>query len=142
MSETRFVPPAVRREAPPLPTEASVHYDIDVVPTATQQVIMRSDHIKTALGHLIDTVPFYLTVAGATVGVCRVAVGMPVLSVWAIVIFVIVFGAGWGFSLSWKFQHSPEGISLYEAKRKWDLMEADNKTRWEYYEKLLERMDR
>lgn len=136
-----FVPaaPLARRDAPPMPLNSQVAHVIDAAPVATQHVEMRTSAVDRSLGFLIASVPLY---AGFALLVLLVSIffgGVPLLSLPALVIFWLSFVAAWLVGYTYTLSVSAEGVSHFEARSKWRLLEREQQYRWQHYERQIER---
>jgi hypothetical protein len=138
-SSQKFVPAGpVRRELPAMPLNASVNHTIDAAPVATQHVEMKTSAVDRSLGFLIASVPLY---AGFALLVLLVSIffgGVPFLSLPALVIFWLSFVAAWVAGYCYTLSISAEGVSHYEARKKWDVIKEEQRRRWKHYERLTD----
>lgn len=126
--------PVVRR-MPPGELNAVSHV-IDVAPSATHHVEMRTSAVDRSKGFLIATVPLF---AGLALGMVLISVfffDVPFLSLPALVIFWLSFVASWLLAYVYTLAVSAEGIAMFEAKSKWDVIKREQRERWDYYKKL------
>jgi hypothetical protein len=126
--------PVVRR-MPPGELNAVSHV-IDVAPSATHHVEMKTSAVDRSKGFLIATVPLF---AGLALGMVLISVfffDVPFLSLPALVIFWLSFVASWLISYVYTLAVSAEGIAMFEAKSKWDVVKREQRERWDYYKKL------
>jgi len=126
--------PVVRR-MPPGELNA-VSHTIDVAPSATHYVEMKTSAVDRSKGFLIATVPLF---AGLALGMVLISVfffDVPFLSLPALVIFWLSFVASWLISYVYTLAVSAEGIAMFEAKSKWDVIKREQRERWDYYKKL------
>lgn len=138
--QSNFVPalPApVRRESLPMPLETNVAHVIDAAPLATQHVEMRTSAVDRAKGFLIASVPLYVAFATAVVAVVAIGWSVPVFSLATFVIFWLSFVASWVVGYTYTLSVSAEGVSLFEAKSKWDVIKREQAKRWEHYERMV-----
>ena len=129
----------VRRELPAMPINASVNHTIDAAPVATQHVEMRTSAVDRSLGFLIASVPLYGGFALLVLLVSIFFAGVPLLSLPALVIFWLSFVAAWVVGYCYTLSVSAEGVSHYEARAKWRLLEREQQYRWAHYERQIER---
>jgi fatty acid desaturase len=127
--------PIVRRMAP----EAlqNIVHTIDVQPSATQHIEMKTSAVDRSKGFLIATVPLFAAFAVGAVLIAYIAFDVPVLSVAALTIFWLTFVLAWAASYIYTLAISAEGIARYESKRKWDVVEREQTERWNYYNKQI-----
>ena len=133
----RYVKAEVMKPHRPPPTAMQTTEHIISVPVqATQHIEVRTSSVDRAKGFLIAGVPLY---AAFGVGMLIVAValfGTPVLSLTGFLIFWLTFIVAWAWGYYTTLKMSAEGISLYEARRKWDVIEREQKERWSYYKQV------
>lgn len=135
---TNFIPAVTaRRAAPPMPINSQVGHVIDVAPTATQHIEVRTSAVDRAKGFLIASIPLYVAFATAVVGVVVLGFKVPLASLATLVIFLLAFVAAWVVGYTYTLQVSAEGVSLFEAKNKWDVIQEEQRRRWEHYDKLM-----
>ena len=130
------LPVAVRREMP-MPVDAQIVHTIDAAPLATQHVEMRTSAVDRAKGFLIASVPLYVAFATAVVAVVAIGWSVPVWSLATFVIFWLSFVAAWVVGYTYTLSVSAEGVSLFEAKSKWDVIKREQSKRWEHYERMV-----
>lgn len=126
--------PVVRR-MPPGELNA-VSHTIDVAPSSTHYVEMKTSAVDRSKGFLIATVPLF---AGLALGMVLISVfffDVPFLSLPALVIFWLSFVASWLISYVYTLAVSAEGIAMFEAKSKWDVIKREQRERWNYYKRL------
>lgn len=125
-------PTVVRRM---LPTENRTEHVINVPPSATQVVEMRTSAVDRAKGHLIATVPLFVFVGFVVDLLVYQFADYPLLSIPSVLILtgatVLCWFASWIYTLS----ISAEAVSKYEARRKWDVVDREQKNRWRYYDR-------
>lgn len=137
--QTNYVPMRSERQAPPMPVNSSVAHVIDAAPVSTQHVEMRTSAVDRAKGFLIASVPLYAAFAAAVVGVCVIGWRVPVFSLATFVIFWLSFVAAWVVGYTYTLSVSAEGVSLWEAKAKWRILEREQEYRWRHYERQIEK---
>lgn len=133
--------PAIREQSRPAPVEIMPRYEvdhrIDAPLSATQHVEMRTSAVDRAKGFLIASTPLYMAFALGVVVLAVLFAGVPFWSFWAFSIFWLSFVAAWLWGYKETLEKSAEGISHYEARRKWDVIEEEQRRRWAYYEQQL-----
>jgi len=123
------------RPAPPTAMQVTEHI-INVPVQATQHIEVQTSSVDRAKGFLIAGVPLY---AAYGVGMLILAVALfdtPVLSLTGFVVFWLSFVGAWSWGYFQTLRASAEGVSLYEAKRKWDVVDREQKERWDYYKQV------
>ena len=114
----------------------NVNHTIDVAPSATHHVEMRTSAVDRSKGFLIATVPLF---AGLALGMVLISVfffDVPFLSLPALCIFWLTFVVSWLLAYGYTLAVSAEGIAHYEARQKWDVIRREQAERWDYYKKL------
>ena len=129
-SRANYVPAPIRREAPALPIEAEIVHTIDAAPNATQHIEMKTSAVDRAQGFLIASVPMYALFGTAVVALCVLGWNVPLYSLATLTIFTLAFLAAWVVGYAWTLHVSAEGVSLYEAKQKWAIIEREQRERW------------
>jgi hypothetical protein len=129
-----YVPAAP--QAPQLPAQTGHHVTLDIAPHATQHIELRTSAVDRAKGHAIST-----SILGAVLGVLAVLAmwalqGYPFLSFWLLIVFWCVFAAVWAGSWFWTQLLSAEGVSFFEAHRKWRVIEREQEERWNHYRRV------
>jgi hypothetical protein len=134
--QSKYVPaaPLARRPVPAMPGPVSTQ--IDVTPTATTHIDVRTSEVDRAKGFLLRSVPLYAAFALLVLLVTVFFYSMPMLSLPALVIFWLSFVAAWLLAYCYDLSRSPSGIAHLEATRKWDLIEREHDRRWAHYERL------
>lgn len=121
-----------------MPINSQVAHVIDVAPVATQHVEMKTSAVDRAQGFLLASVPLYAMFAAAVVAVIVLGWNVPFASMATLTIFVLSFTAAWIVGYCYTLQVSPEGVSLYEAKEKWQVIRDEQRWRWGWYERQME----
>lgn len=116
----------------------SVSHHIDAPLSATQHVEMRTSAVDRSKGFLLASVPLYLAFALGVVVISVLFFGVPFWSFWAFSTFWLSFVAAWAWGYKETLAKSVEGIAHYEARRKWDIIQEEQRRRWEHYDKLME----
>ena len=129
---SRFTPALVRREAAPAPPiNANISHTIDVPPSATQHVELRTSAVDRALGFAIATSPLAAGFAVVVVGICALGFGVPLLSLPTLVIAFTVFAVVWTVAYLYTLSISAEGVSMYEAQQRWGVIRDEHRMRWQ-----------
>lgn len=120
-------PQPVKMEVLP-PFETSVNVDH----TAKQEVIVTTNAVDRSKGFQLMITPIALVVAVLAVLV-SLLFESEFLSFASLLIFWLTFCAvyvgGWVMTAL----ATPEAVSLYSAKRQWDIVEREQKERWSHY---------
>lgn len=137
--KSRFTPVLARREPPAAPINASVTHTIDATPSATQHIELRTSAVDRALGFAIATSPLAAGFAVVVVGICVLGFGVPMLSLPTLIITFTVFATVWTIAYLYTLSISAEGVSMYEAQEKWNILREEQRRRWAYYERQIEK---
>lgn len=137
---SNFVPAIVnqRRDLPAMPINSEVTMTIDAPLSATQHIEMRTSSVDRAKGFLLASVPLYLTFSAAIVAVVVFGFQVPLASLATLAIFMLMFVAAWIVGYTYTLTVSAEGVSLLEAKAKWDVIRYEQQRRWAHFEKTVE----
>lgn len=140
---TNFVAPdtqsiARQRELPAYAPRHEIAHAINVPLSATQHIEERSTPVLRAQAFLLRTVPLYAAFALGAVLIGVLFFAVPFWSFWSFCIFWLSFVLAWLVAFKIDIDRSPEGISLYEARSKWDVIREEQRRRWEHYDRLIE----
>jgi len=131
---TNMVQPPAQTIVRRIPTElGQTSHVIDVAPSAQHIVTMKTSARDRAEGFLIATVPLF---AGLALGMVLISVfffGVPFMSLTALVIFWLSFVAAWLIAYVYTLAVSAEGIAMFEARQKWNVIKREQEERWSYY---------
>lgn len=120
-----------------IPTDlGQTSHVIDVQPSAQHIVTMKTSARDRAEGFLIATVPLFAAFALAIVLISVFFFSVPFMSLTALVIYWLAFVAAWLLAYVYTLAISAEGIAMYEAKQKWNVIKREQQERWNYYKKL------
>lgn len=138
MPERNWVPteqPLAKAEqpTPPMPLNSEVVHTIDVVPSATQHVEVRTNSQDRAWGFVIETLPLCSGFAAVVLGICSLGFGVQLFGLPALVIVFTVFATGWTLAYLRYLGMSAEGVTLYEAQEKWGILRDEQRMRWRVY---------
>ncbi|HMN30018.1 MAG TPA: hypothetical protein PKE45_17835 [Caldilineaceae bacterium] len=107
---------------------------------ATQHVELRTSAVDRAKGFQWMITPISIVVAVLAV-IVSLAFDNEFLSFWSLLIFwltfCVVYVAGWAFTALM----TPEFISLYSARRQWDVIDREQERRWQHYEQQTAQAD-
>lgn len=132
-----FVAPAPKQELArrQMPAETHVEHVISVPPSATQVVEVQTSAVDRAKGQLISTVPLFALIGFAVDLLAYQFVDYPLVSITSITIIVLAAVVAWVATWLYTLSISGEAVSKYEARRKWNVVDREQKKRWEYYER-------
>lgn len=130
----RFVPalPAKQGEIL-LPAQRRHEQTLDVTPTATQHIEMKTSAKDRSLGFLIAGLPLYSAFSLAVVLACVSFWSIPFLSFGAFLIYWLTFVAAWGSGYVTTLLISAEGIAFFEAWQKWRILAREQQFMWQHY---------
>jgi hypothetical protein len=135
-----FVEPAryeERRELPAYAPRHEVVHTIDAPLSATQHIELRTSAVDRAKGFLIASTPLYAAFALGVLLVSVLFFNVPFWSFWGLSVFWLSFVLAWLWGYRETLVRSAEGIAHYEAKRKWDVIEEEQRRRWEHYDRQI-----
>jgi fatty acid desaturase len=139
VSQGNYVPARYeeRRENIQVAPRHEVAHIIDVPMNATQHIEMKTSAVDRAKGFLIASVPLYLAFALGVLLLSVLFAGVPFFSFWSLAIFWLSFVLAWLWGYRETLMKSAEGIAYMEASRKWDIVEEEQRRRWEHYDRQL-----
>ena len=134
---SNFVPPS-RNPQPVqvLPPVQEIHYGLDVVPSSTQHVELRTSAVDRANGFVRIVGPLSGLAAFVVTLVAILGFKTPVFSISALLIFSTVFTVAYLGAWLYTLSISAEGVSMFEAKSKWEVIKREQANRWNYYNRL------
>lgn len=135
--QRNFVPVAMRRELPPAPINAQVVHTIDAMLSATQHIELRTSSVDRALGFAIATAPLAALFAVVVMAICALGFGVPLVGLPMLVIVATVFATVWTIAYLYTLSISAEGVSLYEAEKKWQVIIEEQRQRWAQWERQI-----
>lgn len=127
-----------RREPPAIPINANIAHTIDVTPSATQHVELRTSAVDRSLSFVIDILPLAAGFVVTVVGICVVGFGVPLLGLPALIIAFTVFAVVYAIAYLYRLHISAEGVSMFEAQEKWGLIRRHHDRMWAHYERQVE----
>ena len=133
-----FVAPLYEEPAPKaeIMPRYEVAHTINAPLSATQHIEMRTSATDRAKGFLIASVPLYAAFGLAVLVVSVLYAGVPFWSFWSFAIFWLSFVLAWLVGYRETLIRSAEGIAMWEAKAKWQILEREQEYRWRHYERL------
>lgn len=108
--------------------EASINVPLG----ASQTLHVETNSVDRARGFLIASLPRTFAFSLAVAIVAIVAAGVSALV--ALTVLFATFAAAELLSYAVTLLMSAEGVSLYEARRKWNVIEREQENRWRYYD--------
>lgn len=109
-------------------------YSVNVIPTATASVDFRTSAQDRAWGFLIASTPRTFVFALGMTLIAMLATGIGVVA--GIVILISMFSVIELGSYWYTLRISAEGTAYMEAKRKWAVIEREQRARWAHYNKI------
>jgi hypothetical protein len=125
-------PPAPERAMRNLPTADAVQ-QIDVMPAATVQTVVRTSQVDHSKGFLIRTLPLALAFSVAALVLAVGVLAVPLQSVQALIVIFVTFCAVYGWAFWQDLRTSPAGISLYHTTQLWTHIHSERKFRHQWY---------
>lgn len=108
---------------------------LEVTPTATSHIDMRTSAVDRAKGFLIASMPrtFAFSLAVTVAGI--------VLAGWSLAVALVILFATFSVvelgSYIFTLLVSAEGTAHYEARQKWAVIKREQAERWAHYQKLM-----
>ncbi len=137
-SNSKYVPARVETQAiahrPTVEVMPQNDFNMAVVPTATAYVEMKTSAKDRAQGFIIASMPrtFVFSLAITLISMLATDIGVIAGIVMLVSIFSVVELASYIFTLA----ISAEGTAHMEAKRKWDVIEREQRERWNHYKRI------
>lgn len=119
-----------------LPVQDTSH-TLDVPMQATQHIEMKTSAVDRSKGFLIASVPLFGAFAVGVWLLSGLVTATPLLSFLGLCILWSSFVLAWLASYAYTLHMSAEGVSMYEAKSKWNVIREEQRRRWEYYERQI-----
>jgi hypothetical protein len=111
-------------------------HTIDVRPNALSSIDMQTSAVDRAKGFLISTVPLFVGLATLSTLAAAYLFELPILCFATTVIFWLTFIGAWLAAYVYTLRVSAEGIALFEARSKWDVIKKEQEERWAYIHRL------
>lgn len=122
-------PPAQLRA---LPTQDTVQ-QVDVVPAASVQTVVRTSQVDHSKGFLIRTLPLAAAFAVAALVVTVGLLQVPLMSLRTLVVIFVTFAAVYAWAFWQDLRTSPAGIALYHTQNLWKHIHSERKFRHDWY---------
>lgn len=136
--QRNFVPVAAQRNSlPPAPLNAEVVHTIDAMPSATQHIELHTSAVDRSLGFAIATAPLASLFAVVVMAICALGFGVPLVGLPMLVIVATVFAVVWTIAYLYTLSISAEGVSLYEAQQRWEVIREEQRRRWAHWEDMI-----
>ena len=117
---------------------AETRHTIDVPMQATQHIEMKTSAVDRSKGFLIANVPLFGAFALGVWLLSGLVTATPLFSFLGLCILWSSFVLAWLLSYYYTLRVSAEGIAMFEAKSKWQVVKEEQRRRWAHYEKLTE----
>ncbi len=140
-TKANFVAPlevtAVAKRGPAqlLPVQDTRH-TIDVPMQSTQHIEMKTSAVDRSKGFLIANLPLFGAFAIGVWLLTGLLTETPLLSFLGLCVLWLSFVLAWLASYWYTLRVSAEGVSMWEARAKWDVIKEEQRRRWEHYDKL------
>ena len=121
-----------RRDVVVLPQNYNHNTTLDITPSATQYVEVKTSARDRSIGFNIAIAPLALLL-GILGVIAAWWAGAPWFSVGVLLVFVGGFTVTWLIAYGITLLLTPEFISLYESFRKWNVVDREQEERWHYY---------
>lgn len=119
---------------PPNLPPAVHNVTLEVTPSAQQAVVMHTSAVDRSKGFQITITPIAVVVAVLAV-IVSLAFNNEFFTFLSLLIFWVtfcaVYVAGWALTAL----VTPEFVSWYEARRKWNIVEREQRERWDHYKR-------
>ena len=122
-------PPAQLR---PLPTADSIQ-QVEVMPAATVQTVVRTSMVDHSKGFLLRTLPLAAAFAVAALVVTVGLLQVPLMSLRTLVVIFVTFAAVYAWAFWQDLQTSPAGIALIHTRNLWKHIHAERKFKHQWY---------
>lgn len=125
--------------APPAPTQlhqlpaAENIQQIEVMPAATVQTVVRTNQVDHSKGFLIRTLPLAAAFALAAVVVAVGLLAVPLVSMRTLVVIFVTFCAVYAWAFWQDLRTSPAGIALTHTQNLWKHIHEERKFKHEWY---------
>lgn len=115
-----------------LPAADQVH-QVDIMPAATVQTVVRTSQVDHSKGFLIRTLPLAAAFAVAALVVTVGLLQVPLMSLRTLVVIFVTFAAVYAWAFWQDLKTSPAGIALYHTQNLWKHIHAERKFRHAWY---------
>lgn len=129
---------AKRGRSTPLPIQDTSH-TLNVPMQATQHVEMKTSAVDRSKGFLIANVPLFGAFSLGVWLLSGLLTNAPLFSFLGLCILWGSFVLAWLASYAYTLHTSAEGTAHWEAKAKWRIIAEEQRRRWEYYERQIEK---
>lgn len=126
------LPPPPPAQLRPLPTQDAVQ-QVDVLPAATVQTVVRTSQVDHSKGFLIRTLPLAAAFAVAALVVTVGLLQVPLMSLRTLVVIFVTFAAVYAWAFWQDLQTSPAGIALTHTRNLWKHIHSERKFRHDWY---------
>lgn len=126
------LPPPAPATLRPLPAAENIQ-QIEVMPAATVQTVVRTSQVDHSKGFLIRTLPLAAAFALAAVVVAVGLLAVPLVSMRTLVVIFVTFCAVYAWAFWQDLQTSPAGIALTHTRNLWKHIHAERKFKHQWY---------
>jgi hypothetical protein len=122
-----FVPAPPKQEVlPPMqaPPSYQADFNLNIPPSATQHVELRTSATDRAKGFAIETRELGLVFSLSFCFAAWLLADVPIFSGWMLALFLGMYSIVWCFAYYQHKHTSAEGVSLYEAKGKVEIVKT------------------
>ena len=126
------LPPPPPAQLRALPTQDTVQ-QVDVLPAASVQTVVRTSQVDHSKGFLIRTLPLAAAFAVAALVVTVGLLQVPLMSLRTLVVIFVTFAAVYAWAFWQDLKTSPAGIALYHTRNLWKHIHAERKFRHDWY---------
>ena len=126
------LPPPPPAQLRPLPVDQLQH-QVEVMPAATVQTVVRTSQVDHSKGFLIRTLPLAAAFAVAALVITVALLQVPLMSLRTLVVIFVTFAAVYAWAFWQDLQTSPAGIALYHTRNLWKHIHAERKFKHEWY---------
>ena len=126
----RPLPPPRAMQA--LPAADQVH-QVDIMPAATVQTVVRTSQVDHSKGFLIRTLPLAAAFSVASLVLAVGVLAVPLQSIQALIVVFVTFCATYAWAFWQDLRTSPSGIALYHTTQLWTHIHSERKFRHQWY---------
>lgn len=129
---TFVAPPAPERGMRQLPAADQVH-QVDILPAATVQTVVRTSQVDHSKGFLIRTLPLAAAFSVAAVVVAVGLLAVPLASMRTLIVLFLSFAGVYAWAFWRDLATSPAGIALFHTQNLWKHIHEERKFRHQWY---------
>jgi hypothetical protein len=129
------LPAVISRPAQLLPVQDTSH-TLNVPMQSTQHIEMKTSAVDRSKGFLIANVPLFGAFAVGVWLLSGWVASYPLFSFMGLIILWSSFVLAWLASYWYTLRVSAEGIAMFEARAKWDVVKREQQYRWNHYDQI------